>query len=190
MKYEIRKDEAREINGHKVFRIYAKENFETFGGLNISAGDKGGWVQGKRNLAQEGRCWIADDAAVYGNARVYDDAIVAGNARVADDAQVYDAAWVYGNAAVSGASHVREGARVYGNAVVSGESWLTNNALVCDNAQVKNVRLGRDVVITGRVCATCSEGDCGWIFASGKRDDSWLISRMRKAANADDKTNS
>ena len=61
---------------------------------SVVAGDVGGFVAGEHNLAQEGLCWVSDNAVVSGNARVR------GNAVVRDDAVVRGDAWVSDNAVV------------------------------------------------------------------------------------------
>ena len=49
---------------------------------DVSKGDKGGWVEKKDNLNQNGDAWVSGNARVYGNARVSGDAWVCGNVRV------------------------------------------------------------------------------------------------------------
>lgn len=82
MKYRLT-DETKEWCGRTLHRIEALKSFG-----DMSAGEKGGWIEKEENLSQEGSCWV------YGDARVYDNAQVYGNARVSGDA------WVYGDARV------------------------------------------------------------------------------------------
>lgn len=82
MKYRLT-DETKEWCGRTLHRIEALKSFG-----NISAGEKGGWIEKEENLSQEGSCWVYGDAQVYGNAQVCGDAQVYGNARVYGDAQV------------------------------------------------------------------------------------------------------
>ena len=118
MKYKLTK-ETKDINGVKIYRIEALKSF-----AGVDKGDKGGWIENKENLSQEGNAWVSGDAWVYGNAQV------SGNARVSGNAQVY------GNAQVSG------NAWVYGNAQVSGNAWVSGNAQVSGDAQVcKKIKL-------------------------------------------------
>jgi len=76
---------------------------------NLNEGEElGGFIEKEENLSQEGDCWVADNAKVYGNARIFGDAIISDNAKVYDNAQisdnsrVFDSAKVYGNAQVYG----------------------------------------------------------------------------------------
>ena len=106
MKYKLTNDSKTLSDGTIVYRI---ECVTAFG--NIKAGDKGGFIESKNNLSQEGNAWVSGDAWVYGNARVYGNAWVFGNARVYGNAIVYDKARLHGNA------------KVYGNARISSCSW-------------------------------------------------------------------
>ena len=112
MKYRLT-DETKEWFGRTLHRIKALKSFG-----DISAGEKGGWIEKEENLSQEGSCWVYGDARVYDNARVYDDAQVSG------DARVYDNARVYGNTRVCGKAQVSGNARVYGDARVSGDAQV------------------------------------------------------------------
>lgn len=111
-------------------------------------GTEVGFVQCKRNLSQEGNCWVYADACVYGlahvkgdasvcnNALVYDNACVYENALVCEESQVYGDALVYGDAYICGNSLVCGDARVYDNASVGDAAWVSGDALVCENARV------------------------------------------------------
>lgn len=63
-KYKLT-DETINLRGITLYRIEALTDF-----CNVKRGDKGGFVQCKRNLSQEGQCWVYDDACVYGLASV------------------------------------------------------------------------------------------------------------------------
>ena len=106
MKYRLT-DETKEWCGRTLHRIEALKSFG-----DMSAGEKGGWIEKEENLSQEGSCWVYDDAQVSG------DAWVCGDARVYGNAQVYGDAWVYGDA------------RVCGNAQVCGDAWVSGDARV------------------------------------------------------------
>ena len=128
-KYEL----TGERNAEGLYRIRALRDIPRHG---VRAGDLGGWVAGEANLAQDGDCWVADDAQVfggarvYGQARVYDDAQVSGEARVSDEAcvfggaRVYGEAWVFGKSRVSGGAWVFGESQVFGGAMVSAESHV------------------------------------------------------------------
>ena len=67
-KYELT-DETMEWEGHILHRIKALRDFNY-----VKAGDLGGWVESEDNLSQYEKCWLCDDARVYGNAIVCDNA--------------------------------------------------------------------------------------------------------------------
>lgn len=141
-KYKLT-DETINLRGITLYRIEALKDF-----CNVKRGDKGGFVQCKRNLSQEGLCWVYDDACVYGlasvkgNATVCNKACVYGNSVVYEDACVYGNAQVYGDALVYGNSHVYGEtlvcgyARVYDESVIYDNAWVSGDALVCEDAEV------------------------------------------------------
>lgn len=57
-KYKLTK-ETINYCGTTLYRIEALKNFS-----NVKKGDKGGFVQSKDNLSDEGDCWIYNDAKV------------------------------------------------------------------------------------------------------------------------------
>ena len=99
-KYELT-SETQDFMGRTLYRIKALVSFG-----DVRAGDLGGWVEGEKNLGQNGDAWVFDDAWVYGNAIVSGDARVSGNAIVSGNAWVSGDAEVYGNAIVSGDARV------------------------------------------------------------------------------------
>lgn len=54
------------VKRHRVYRIVATKNFETVDGRIVEKGEPGGWIESALNLSQDGRCWIDDDAVVWG----------------------------------------------------------------------------------------------------------------------------
>jgi hypothetical protein len=50
----------------------------------------GGWIESEKNLAQEGKCWVHEDAQVYSNARV------TGNAQLYN-ASLFGDTWIHGD---------------------------------------------------------------------------------------------
>ena len=64
-KYELLLDEFVEISGTKLFRIKAKAPFSA-----VSSGERGGFIESEKNLAQVGDAWVFGDARVLGNAEV------------------------------------------------------------------------------------------------------------------------
>jgi len=103
MKYRLT-DETREHLGTTVHRIQALESFS-----DVQAGDLGGWVASTKNLAQQGTCWLYDDAAVLSGA------LLTGSATAHDQVVIGDSAMVFG------AVHLRGEMMIFGNARLSGE---------------------------------------------------------------------
>jgi len=86
-----------------------------------SDGMLGGLVEGPHNLSQDGSCWIAPNAAVFGSARVTDDAVV-GNMEFnwyhIDDVMLPTVeadrlAWIRGQLLVGDGVHISDTAKVY-----------------------------------------------------------------------------
>ena len=90
-------DETIEHCGATLYRIEALRDFG-----DVTAGDKGGFVQSEFNLSQEGDCWVYDEAKVWGEAVVCDEAEVCDEARVCGEAMVYGEAKVSNKAMVCG----------------------------------------------------------------------------------------
>lgn len=135
--YELTNESKTLCDGTVVHRIRATRDLPH---LYISAGDLGGWIESTDNLS--GGAWVADEAIVYGRARVFDQALVAQKAHIFREACVFDQAQVYGKAKVSGEACVYDGAlvygeaRVFGKALVHGEASVHGQARVFDSAQV------------------------------------------------------
>jgi hypothetical protein len=68
----------------------------------VKAGELGGWIEKRSNLSPKGRCWVDQEAMVFGRAKVFGNAIVYGHAKIFGNAKVYDDAQVYGYAQISG----------------------------------------------------------------------------------------
>lgn len=63
-KYELTA-ETKTVWGVPLHRIRALRSFG-----DVHQGDLGGWVEHEGNLSHDGNCWVADNAAVFGNANV------------------------------------------------------------------------------------------------------------------------
>ena len=106
MKYKLTTNFIKQ-NGKKLYQIQSLKNFS-----DVKVGELGGYIESEKNLAQEGDCWILDEAKVYGNAKVFRNArisgyaIVSGNARISGYAIVSDYAIVSGEAKVLGDGNV------------------------------------------------------------------------------------
>ena len=115
-KYELT-EETLVVGGHILHRIVALRDFG-----NIKKGDLGGFIEKEANLADDGNCWIFDNAKVYDNAEIYGNAKVHGYAKVYGYAKVHGYAIVYGDAEVCGKAIVYGYAEVYGDAIVEKKS--------------------------------------------------------------------
>ena len=93
-KYEF-SEETLEIDDHILHRIVALKDFS-----DVKKGELGGFVEKESNLAQEGDCWIYDDAAVYNGDVVYGDAMIW------DKARIFDYAVVYNNARINDSAEI------------------------------------------------------------------------------------
>ena len=100
----------------------------------IKAGTVGGWIEREGNLSHEGRCFVADDACVYGHAFVKDDALVAGDAQVFGFASVTLQAFVHDHATVCGFGVVTDHAGVCGHAIVNEYATVKDSASIIDHA--------------------------------------------------------
>ena len=146
------------VDGHILRRIRALVDMP---GHDVKAGDIGGYVENEKNLPQDSRAWVYDNARVYGSARVYGKACVWCEAQVYNNAQVYDNAQVYGEAQVYSCAQVYDNAQVYSNAQVYGEARVYHSAQVYDNAQVYG-----EALVSGYACVSgdaviCASAD--WI---------------------------
>ena len=70
-KYELLKDDTKEVSGHTLYRIKALRDFG-----NVEKGDLGGYIESENNLSHYGNAWVFGDANVYGNAEVYGNAVI------------------------------------------------------------------------------------------------------------------
>lgn len=141
MKYKLTNKKI-DYLGRTLYQIEAVKKFG-----NIAKGQKGGFIEKKSNLSQDGNAWVYNYAMVYGNAKVCD------NAKVRSDAVVRENARVYGDAEVCG------DALVYGHAEVYGD------ARVCGNAEVK---LKRDILTIGLIG---SRNDTTTFFKTSDKDN-------------------
>ncbi|VGO12411.1 hypothetical protein PDESU_00963 [Pontiella desulfatans] len=135
--------QTKEIDGVTLHRVQATSDFG-----DVQSGDRGGWLEETRNLSPRGRAWVADNAAVYGRARVLGNARVEGDATVCDRAKVsasakisgktrvYENAQIYGNVEISGAAKVYGDASVYGDAKINGAARVFGRARVSDHAEI------------------------------------------------------
>lgn len=144
---------------------------------DVVSGDVGGWIEGAKNLSNDGNAWIDSDARIWGNTRIWGDAKVYGNARICGNVMVWGNAEVYGDAMVWGNTEVWENAKVYGNARVYDNVMVWGNAEVYDNAGVYgNAEVYGDARVRGsaEVCSNARvfmENHVLVIGAVGSRND-------------------
>ena len=177
-----------EITGKKKYSFTGKKSgilkqivaLRSFG--NVRKGNVGGWIEGEKNLSQEGECWVSGNAKVSGNARVYGDALVYGNARVSEDAWVFEDAQVNGNAKVAGNAQVYENAKVYGDAWVFEDTWVCGNASVYGNAKVAgNAKVYGDAWVYGNAKVAENASAYGNAKVYG---DAWVSGNAQVAGDA------
>lgn len=109
--------------GHELYKIVATKTFETVEGYEVQAGETGGWIEKPENLDQDGQCWVADEAIVFG-----------GSACVKDNALVADKAVCEGS--------VCEDAVVRGEVSIKSKAICMGHSLICDSAIVNGIVRG------------------------------------------------
>ena len=160
-KYEILKDQSITLNGHTLYRIKLLKQIS-----NMSPGTLGGFIESEDNLSQEGNCWVAEEAAVYGNAKVIENAWVGGSARIHGHSIIRENCFIAGSpliisSEIGGHSTVREEAiiedsSVQDYALVKGNAELHyagvyGSSVVKDFATVTNTDIEGDACISGKV---------------------------------------
>ena len=125
------------ISGETLYRIKALRDFTNDAtGVEIKAGQLGGYVQSENNLSHSGTCWVDDNARVFNNAKVTDDAYIGDesmankNTVIKDSAIVTGAAWITQSAKISGNAYIRDMAFIKGKAEVSGTAEVTGHHTV------------------------------------------------------------
>lgn len=76
MKYKLTNKKI-DYLGRTLYQIEAVKKFG-----NIAKGQKGGFIEKKSNLSQDGNAWVYSNAEVYGDAKVHGAAVVCDNAIV------------------------------------------------------------------------------------------------------------
>ena len=154
-KYELT-EETKKVAGKILHRIKALVDIEKCG---VKAGDLGGFIESENNLSHYGTCWVADDALVFGEAKVEYDSIVAGKAQVRGFAHIGGDARIADNALVFGFAHIYDDARVYGYAKVADSAEVYGDAQVYGFAQVfgithvfDNSKIYEEAVVSGNAC--------------------------------------
>ena len=127
-KYEILKDQSITLNGHTLYRIKPLERIS-----HMFPGVSGGFIESEDNLSHEGDCWVTENAAVYGNAKVIENAWVGGSARIHGHSIIRENCFIAGSpliisSEIGGHSTVRE------EAIIE-DSSVQDCALVKGNAE-------------------------------------------------------
>lgn len=108
---------------------------------HVPAGTLGGFVQSEKNLSQEGKCWIYDNAlccegaVAEKEAGLFDGAVARGDALVTGDACLYDRAVAEGQCVIR-SGEIKEDARIAGNAVLSEGTIAGLSPLVAGHSNV------------------------------------------------------
>ena len=160
-KYEILKDQSITLNGHTLYRIKLLKQIS-----NMSPGTLGGFIESEDNLSQEGNCWVAENAAVYGNAKVIENAWVGGSARIHGHSIIRENCFIAGSpliisSEIGGHSTVREEAIIEDSllqdcAIVEGSAKLYHvtvfgRSIIKDFATVTKVGIRGNAYISGKV---------------------------------------
>ena len=149
-----------------MLRIIALKDFS-----NVKKGDRGGRIECKDNLSQEGDCWVYENAGIYDRAEVCGNAVVEGYASVYDNARVYERAIISGAASVSGDARVFGNAKVYNWAQVYGKAQIYGEAEVSGYAKIyENAKVYENVAVCGNACVSGNARICGvaWVCRTAK----------------------
>ena len=119
--------------GHTLHRIEATRDTR-----HAKAGDKGGFVEREDNLG--GEAWVADDARVWGEARLYGYSYAGGQACIYDRARMHSQAGAEGEAQIYGRSELGGTVRVTDNAHVFGDTKLVGSVRIGEDAFVEHTK--------------------------------------------------
>ena len=67
-KYELTEETRTLEDGTVLHRIRAVRDFTSVDGMEVKAGDLGGWIEEEDNLSHEGSAWVSGEAEVGGKA--------------------------------------------------------------------------------------------------------------------------
>ena len=143
-KYEIVKDNFKEVNGVKVYRIRALKDFQNdlLRNKKIKKGDLGGYIESEKNLSQEGNCWIADNAIVCDNATIKDNSVILDNATVSkyaaisENTTIFEYAKIWGSAKIHGQILIGGHAKIYDHANLHGKLCIGDHVNIFGDANV------------------------------------------------------
>lgn len=135
-KYILLENDTKEVDGRKLYRIKCIRNEKP-----LVDGLLGGYIESESNLSHNYKCWVGDNACVYGDAVVTGNALVTGKAKVYDKARVVENtiidcnAKVFGSATIASFAKVTSCAQISGNAFIGGHA-IINNAKISGGARV------------------------------------------------------
>lgn len=160
-KYKLTRETIKTSDLTVLHRIVALRDFG-----NVKKGDKGGFVEGYKNLSQIGNCWIFDNAKVYNNARICNDARIFHNAEVCDNVKVYDNskildnakvyndARIYDNSYIHHDTRISGNSKIYGNTVISDKSSISGNAIINNSLIFDNTLVCGDAMVINKSVIT------------------------------------
>ena len=125
IKFELTENSIK-WKGYTLYQIKACKAFTTNGGVSVSEGELGGWIEKEENLSQEGSAWIWDEVKVCGTARVAGNAEIFGNAAIKGNAKVYGNAKIYGDAEIWGDSEISGDSKISGDAKIGGDAFISS----------------------------------------------------------------
>ena len=140
-------EETTKVYHTTLYRIQAVKDFDTIFGM-VHAGDKGGFIQEEKNLAQDGNCWIFDNAKVCFGGIVKDDACIKDNTSVSNGAIVEKSAKMFNNSSAVN-SKVTDNATLKDRAIVICECVISGNVVIGDRAELDECTIGGSCKIGG-----------------------------------------
>ena len=82
-KYELLKDDYKEVYRFKLYRIRALKDFG-----DVKKGEVGGYIEKEENLSQKNTSRVFGETRVFDKAKVYGKAIVYGEAEICGEAEI------------------------------------------------------------------------------------------------------
>ncbi len=143
-------------HGVVLYRIVAQRTFESTERI-IKKGSIGGYVCGYHNLSQDGKCWVDDNARIFGQARILENAFIKGNSTVSDDVEVSGYAKVMGcvklkeNVLIGGEATIEDNAVIEGNVIVQDKCRVYENAIITGDVQLfGKCKIGGNCFVYGK----------------------------------------
>ena len=133
-KYILKKDNTHYCCSFGCYVLKALKDFS-----DVTKGDFGGYVQGYRNLSQEGNCWIYDNALVINNSKVIENAKVSNYAVIKEYARVTENARVGGRAIISGDAIINGNVQIFENIIISENNTKKNFLIKIKNWFIKKL---------------------------------------------------